>query len=303
MAWYDENSWVTYAFAPHPVTILITVLVAVLLPVFIHFLLYRSAATSTTPNFLVAGPIGSGKTALITQFETGESTKTHTSVTPSTVHAQLPTSLVADSLKYRSKNDFESKNPKRFNLTDTPGHAKLRHFAFDLLQRKTATPTGIIFVVDAADLTSASGDGSTRLREAALYLHDILLQLQKNYTQSKTSKSNRIPVLIAANKMDLFTALPESMVRSSLEAEITRLRSTRSKGLATVGRANKGEGLESNVVQDGNDDEGDILGGDPSGKFDFSLMNDYNVDISLRSGSVEGDVGVSKWWEWISEQL
>lgn len=159
-------------------------------------------------------------------------------------------------------------------------------------------------MVDAADLTSASGDASSnRLREAALYLHDILLQLQKKYTQSKTSKSNRIPLLIAANKMDLFTALPESMVRSSLEAEITRLRSTRSKGIATVGRAIKGEGLESSVGQDGDDEEGDILGGDPSGKFEFSLMNDYNVDISLRSGSVEGDIGIAKWWEWIAEQL
>jgi signal recognition particle receptor subunit beta len=164
--------------------------------------------------------------------------------------------------------------------------------------------TGIIFVVDAADLLSSSGDGSSAgLRESASYLHDTLLELQKQYSQAKTSKVKEIPVLVAANKMDLFTALPDHMVKGSLEAEITRLRTTRTKGLASVGRANKGEGLESAAGDATNDEEGEILGGDISEKFDLSIMGDYGIDVVVKGGSVIGDIGASNWWEWIASNL
>jgi signal recognition particle receptor subunit beta len=164
--------------------------------------------------------------------------------------------------------------------------------------------TGIIFVVDAADLLSSSGDGSSAgLRESASYLHDLLLELQKQYSQAKTSKVKEIPILVAANKMDLFTALPDHLVKSSLEAEITRLRAIRSKGLASIGRANKGEGLESAAGDGMNDEEGEVLGGNTGGKFDLSLMGDYRIDVMVKGGSVIGDVGASNWWEWIASNL
>ena len=38
MAWYDEDSWATAAFAPKGSTILLTFLIAVLLPIFLHAL-------------------------------------------------------------------------------------------------------------------------------------------------------------------------------------------------------------------------------------------------------------------------
>jgi signal recognition particle receptor subunit beta len=221
-----------------------------------------------------------------------------------TVDVALPADVVAESRKYRSENDFESKRSRRFQLIDTPGHAKLRRFAYEALGTRTANLTGVIFVVDAADLTSSSGDGSSNgLRESASYLYDVLLELQRQYTTAKKSKVKELPLLIAANKMDLFTSLPEHMVKSSLEAEITRLRTTRSKGIASVGRANKGEGLESSIGDEENDEEGEILGGDPNSKFDFSVMGDYGVNVSLKGGSVLGDTSVSDWWEWIASCL
>lgn len=65
MAWYDEDSWLTWALAPSPMAILVTVAFALLMPIVLHSILYRNAATSTgLPTFLLVGPSGAGKTAL-----------------------------------------------------------------------------------------------------------------------------------------------------------------------------------------------------------------------------------------------
>ena len=67
MAWHDEDSWLTAAFSPTPQAIILTLLIAILLPIFVHTFLYRkAAATSTPPVFLLAGPSGAGKTAFAT---------------------------------------------------------------------------------------------------------------------------------------------------------------------------------------------------------------------------------------------
>ena len=51
MAWYDEDSWATALFAPTPQMIGITLLVAILLPILIHTLLYKSVAKAAqTPK-------------------------------------------------------------------------------------------------------------------------------------------------------------------------------------------------------------------------------------------------------------
>jgi signal recognition particle receptor subunit beta len=236
-------------------------------------------------------------------LETGDSSQTHTSLTTQTINVTLPSNITADSLKYRSENDVESKNPKKFELIDTPGHAKLRFLAYEALQRRSRTATGIIYVVDAADLTSAAGDGSSGcLRETAAYLHDVLLLLQKQYTQGKVPKSRQTEILVAANKMDLFTALPEAMVKSSLEAEINRHRETRSRGIASVGTATKGEGLDTTDADDINE-ETDVLAGNLTAKFDFSAMQEYNISITLKGGSSHGELDASKWWDWIADRL
>lgn len=146
------------------------------------------------------------------------------------------------------------------------------------------------------------------MREAATYLHDVLLQLQRQGARAKGRKNKPLPLLVAANKMDLFTALPPKMVQAALEAEITRLRATRARGIASVGKASKGEGLESGAGDEMNDDddEGNVLGGDASGKFSFPVMRELGVDVSVVGGSVaspQGGPGVYEWWDWMAELL
>lgn len=151
-------------------------------------------------------------------------------------------------------------------------------------------------MVDATSLsTSSGGEAAAGLSEAAEYLHDILLTLQKRHTSAKTSKGpTEIPVLVASNKLDLFTALPTQLVKDKLQAEINNLRSSRSKGL-----------LDSGVGMDDNMEDRDILGGGGEGKFDFGLMEEYNIRVDVLGGNVSGAEGadVGNWWQWIADHL
>lgn len=176
---------------------------------------------------------------------------------------------------------------------DTPGHGKLRHHARAALQ-SNSTLTGIIFAVDSAALSSPAG-----LAEAAEYLYDVLLTLQKRHAQNKTSKNPRaIPVLVVANKQDVFTSLPTNMVKSKLEQEIAKVRSTKSKGL-----------LDSGVT--GEDQEGDEeqnwLGEYGTETFSFGHMQEHDVEVEVLGGSaLERDGGASKidtWLEWIGQSI
>lgn len=149
---------------------------------------------------------------------------------------------------------------------------------------------GIIFMVDAAALSSDTSEGA---RQTAEYLHDVLLQLQKQVTESKSSKARKeMPVLIAANKLDLFTALPAPTVKSKLESEITKVRKSRSEGLLD-------SGIGSKDLDVGN--EGDWLGDMGDGEFKFSQLEEFNVQIKVAGGNVTGADGseVKQWWEWI----
>jgi len=182
-------------------------------------------------------------------------------------------------------------------LADTPGHGKLRHHAFDSII-KPQNLKGIIFVVDAADLSSGdSGTGTGSVRQAAEYLHDLLLLLQKRATNSKSSIGPKeLPVLIAANKLDLFTALPAPLVKGNLESEITNVRSSRNKGLLD-------SGIGMNELDIG--EEKGWLGDGGEGKFEFSQMEEVNVSVSVAGGNVLGSEGpdVKQWWAWIGSNL
>ena len=105
-----------------------------------------------------------------------------------------------------------------------------------------------------------------------------------------------VPVLIAANKLDLFTALPAALVRSRLETELGRIRKTRSKGL-----------LEASVGTDEVDapEEGDDwLGEFGSEKFSFNQMREFDVEVDVVGGNVLGEgPGVGKWWSWIADKI
>jgi signal recognition particle receptor subunit beta len=213
---------------------------------------------------------------------------------------------VPASQAYRSAHDAESRAPKRLRLTDTPGHAKLRHYALGTLdaQAKSKSRTdGIIFVVDAANLSNEDAAAAGGLREAAGYLHDVLLALQKQVARG--ARRRGVQVMVAANKMDLFTALPAGMARASLEAEISRQRSTRARGIAGVGSAGKGEGLDAGADPVGEEvEESDVLAGEAEGKFEFARMAEWGVEVVVLGGSAAGEeASVEKWWGWIAEHV
>jgi len=299
MAWHDEDSWLTAAFSPNLTTILITLVVALGLPVLLHSWLYRKVdATQNQPTFLVLGPSGAGKTAFATLTERNatEASATHTSTTPLTISALLPAPHVPASSHYRSPGDPAMERSRRFLLLDTPGHGKLRHYATShLAEPKAKAIQGILFVVDAAALAEESG-----LNEAAEYLHDVLLSLQKRYTEATSSKGPpEMAVLVAANKMDLFTALPPSLVRLQLEKAITEVRSRRAKALKDAGIA-LGGGDDGLV-----DEEKEWLGEGGEGAFAFAMMAECGVSVEVLGGNVVGkdEAGVGAWWAWIAEHL
>ena len=173
-------------------------------------------------------------------------------------------------------------------LVDTPGHGKLRSHAISHVV-KPQNLRGIIFVVDAANMSTESGG----LREAATYLHDVLLQLQKRSTVSKASRAlKELPVLIAVNKLDLFTALPPSLVEHSLELEIGQVRASRANGLP-----DSGIGMNDvNINQ-----EHDWLGHGGEENFKFSHLEEFGLPVTVLGGSVLGTdgLGAGKWWDWI----
>ena len=153
-------------------------------------------------------------------------------------------------------------------------------------------------MVDAADIsTSSSGAGNEALRQAAEYLHDLLLLLQKRSTSSKSTRGPKeLPVLVAANKLDLFTALPALLVKTALESEITNVRSSRGKGLLD-------SGIGMNDLDIG--EEKEWLGDGGECKFEFSQMEEVNVSVSVAGGNVLGSDGpdVKQWWDWIAGYL
>ena len=153
-------------------------------------------------------------------------------------------------------------------------------------------------MVDAADVSIGNtGSGNEALRQSAEYLHDVLLLLQKRSTGSKSSKvPTEIPVLIAANKLDLFTALPAPLVKTALESEISNVRSSRTKGLLD-------SGIGINDLDIG--EEKEWLGDGGNSKFEFSQMDEVNVAVSVAGGNVLGADGpdVKQWWDWIASSL
>ncbi|KAK4544082.1 hypothetical protein LTR36_004580 [Oleoguttula mirabilis] len=305
-----HDDWLTWAFSPTISAILVTLVISLLLPVLIHAYLYRQATGSSSgkdlPTFLLLGPSGAGKTTLLTLFANGTPSPTHTSQTPSTALCHLPASTRSHADRYRSANDdtlSHASQPKLL-ITDTPGHGKLRHHALASLTTSSPnTPAlkGLLFVVDSAAVSSPAG-----LTETAEYLHDILLLLQKRHTQSKTSKDPQaIPVLVAANKQDVFTSLPAALVGLKLEEEIAKVRLTRSKGLL-----DSGVGMEGDEGAD--DQERNWLGRFGAKEFAFAQMGEHGVEVTVIGGNAKGEGGeekeeesgrVEEWWAWIGENL
>lgn len=261
---------------------------------------------STLNNWLIlVSPQLESKTSRVAQRKQ----LTHTSQTSSSAVVSLPASVQTASNRYRSVNDSSlkdvSRNPVRYRVKDTPGHGKLRSAQglSELVTMSTAKDKnlrlrGVVFMID----TAAMNEEET-LRDTASYLHDVLLALQKRALKSGRSSARvaaEIPVLVAANKQDLFTALPAGSVREKLEAEIDRIRKSKSKGL-----------MNASEDAGGAEDEDETLGSaDAQGTFSFKLLEDeVGVKVDVVGGAVKGDeegdlgAGVRKWEDWIGQCL
>ncbi|KAL8704627.1 MAG: hypothetical protein Q9201_002213 [Fulgogasparrea decipioides] len=277
---------------PTPAILITSFLLILSIPLLLHLIIYNTTS-DTLPTILLVGPSGVGKTALVTLLERGRPAATRTSQTPLTVEVSLPVKTPVASSRFRSPNDPTWEVTKKVLIRDTPGHGKLRHYAIDSIGI-TQSLHGIIFMVDAADLSSDNGDGA---RQTAEYLHDVLLQLQKQVTDSKTSKARKeMPVLIAANKLDLFTALPAPLVQSTLELEIAKVRKSLSQGLPD-------SGVESKDLDAS--EEKEWLGEYGNDKFGFSQLQEFGIPVKVLGGNVTGSDGsdVQQWWDWIGNVL
>jgi signal recognition particle receptor subunit beta len=321
------KGFLTYILTPSPAVFTVGFIVVIFAPILLHYILHgRTSYTSSLPAVLLLGPSGAGKTTLLTLFERGPrplsvseqqqqteqqqgektnpdlaATTTHTSQNPASVELAVNADSPSTS-SYRDDLDAAGAAVKKFLLVDTPGHAKLRRHALsrlspsgfgsgasDSLQKKVKA---VVFVVDAAAL----GDGDA-LPSTAAYLYDALLALQKRMGSGKGSKApSSVPVLIAANKLDLFTALPAALVKSNLEAELGRLRKTKSKGLL-----DSGVGADEVAAAEESDD---WLGEYGSEKFSFRQLLEFDIEVDVIGGNVIGDgPGADKWWRWIAERI
>ncbi|PYH41874.1 signal recognition particle receptor subunit beta [Aspergillus saccharolyticus JOP 1030-1] len=311
--WASLEGIATSLLDGSPIAIAITVFIAFGLPVLLHLLFYRTVASPPSSNFLLLGPHGAGKTALLTLLESKslstarkDTRVTHTSQTSTTAIISLPASVPTASNRYRSVNDTSlkeiAKNPVKYRLRDTPGHGKLREsqgisqlLSMSMSKDAKSKLRGVLYVVDTAVLAQPE-----TLRDTANYLYDVLLILQKRAFHSGRKAASEVPVLVAANKQDLFTALPPASVREKLEDEINRLRNSRTNKL-----------LDASVELGVADGEDDILGSsNPHDKFSFrSLKDEVGIAVDVIGGAVMGDeesslgAGVRKWEEWIGQCL
>lgn len=295
------------AFTPSPTVFIVGFIVVFFVPVILHFILHPGPSYSTLPSILLVGPSNSGKTALLTLFERGPTSSNSTRPTPApapTHTSQAPASVelaaaAEGPTSYQDDLDATSSVAKRFLLIDTPGHAKLRGHALSYLSPVSSKASktksklrGVVFVVDAAALADEDN-----LPATAEYLYDVLLALQKRMGSGRGSKAPAsIPMLIAANKLDLFTALPAALVKSNLEAELGRIRRTRGKGLldSGVGSDDIGAGEEAD----------DWLGEYGSEKFSFKQMLEFDTEVEVIGGNVVGDgPGADKWWRWMADRI
>lgn len=136
------------------------------------------------------------------------------------------------------------------------------------------------------------------MADTAGYFYDVLMVLQEKAEAARAKKKGMaVPVLVAANKQDLFAAIPAELVKEKLEAEIDRVRRTRSRGI-----------VDANVNPSAFDKEEAMLAGDnEAGKFTFDALEmetDVKVDViggTLRSeDGNDKTAGVREWEHWIA---
>ncbi|PHH70377.1 hypothetical protein CDD80_6056 [Ophiocordyceps camponoti-rufipedis] len=277
--------------------LLLGLLIVIGAPILLHLIVISSSSAYTSPPaILLLGPPAAGKTALATALERGSLSSS--SAGPS----QTRTSQVSHAVELNASTDSSSRRSFRnhddasgthtkFRLVDTPGHAKLRSAAMASLAGERRLKA-VVFLVDAAALAEQDA-----LVPTAAYLYDLLLFLQRRAAAAKSGTRLAVPILIAANKTDLFTALPAAVVRTRLESELTRIRASRSKGL-----------LDSGVgIDDVGESEDGWLGEYGSADFSMEQMREFDIDIDVIGGSVtghgEGGPDIDGWWWWMAQRV
>ncbi|KAG0359616.1 hypothetical protein BG005_000475 [Podila minutissima] len=118
------------------------------------------------------------------------------------------------SMKENEANAVLVEGKAPLHMIDIPGHERLR-FKFSEFM---PIARSIVFVVDSATV-------ARQTRVLAEYLYDIL--------SNKFAQEEKIPLLIACNKSDLLTAFKKERIQTMLEAEINKLRQTRTAALDT----------------------------------------------------------------------
>ncbi|KAI1633122.1 signal recognition particle receptor beta subunit [Biscogniauxia mediterranea] len=287
---------VEYIMTPSTPVFVVGGLIVLLVPLLIHFFITHTTPYTALSSVVLAGPPGGGKTSLLTLLERGDAAApTHTSQAAHAVELTVSADGGAPTFREAARDDAPGEH-RKFLLVDTPGHGKLRGHALGRLggrsEESRALLKGVVFVVDAAALDDDA------LSDAAAYLYDVLLALQRRAGAAGRSarRPDAVPLLIAANKNDLFTALPAALVKSSLEAELGRIRRSRSKGLLDSGVGVDDDDGVGSEEQDG------WLGEYGSDKFSFAQMREFDIDVQVLGGSVlEGKV--DKWWDWIAEHI
>ncbi|KAI9315187.1 signal recognition particle receptor beta subunit-domain-containing protein [Dichotomocladium elegans] len=188
---------------------------------------------SAKNTILLLGISDAGKTALYTRLRYGKFVPTVTSM------KENEGPLVVGS--------------KTFDLVDIPGHERVRLRYTEFLP----VTRSIVFLVDSTTI-------ARQVREVGEYLYNVLAE-RKVQQQS-------IPVLIVCNKADMITALPKEKIIQRLEAEMNRLRSTRTAAV-------------EKQATDGNEEQEAFLGYEGE---DFHL-DQLDNDVQFEVCSVEKD--------------
>lgn len=339
--WTSPDSWATKLFRGDPSTILFATIITLSLPVLLHIYFYTQASRASKsgdggdPTFVLLGPSNAGKTSFVTLLQdrtisradtskssneeekgrddslinsnTDNSTQTRASQISYTTTLHLPPGTPLGSNQYRSENDPEVLRANReaspYKLVDTPGHGKLRpDHALLHLTSTSSKPRGVIFMLDS---TALDPSDSALATDTITYLHDTLLTLQRQRRTITKKQANDFPVLIAANKQDLFTALPPLAIKQSLETALERERTSRRRAISVVaGTSARGRNTDAEVEEDEDDA---VLGGAGSAVFSFRILQEeFGVAVDVLGGTVRADQGgrgVGKWEAWIGSCL